>query len=185
MVTNEHTSCSRPFFNALYVIYFLLQLSVSSVFDILESLKDIIRFLRHDDLQTCDVRRQLGYSKVLQNVSFMILLIIEIFEILLESRSMIWSFFLNCLVFCFVIDISFVTLINLCITQHLNFRIWSPYLHQTLMINGSVIFFSGIHFFLILETIAEQWTLVWELWQEEAYYTSFFYLDLYTTFYIQ
>jgi len=35
--------------------------------DCLESLKDMIRFLRHDDLQTCDIRRQIGRSKVLQN----------------------------------------------------------------------------------------------------------------------
>ena len=33
-----------------------------------ESLKDLIRFLRRDDT-TCEIRRQLGYSEVLQNVS--------------------------------------------------------------------------------------------------------------------
>ena len=33
-----------------------------------ESLKDLIRFLRRDDT-TCEVRRQLGSSQVLQNVS--------------------------------------------------------------------------------------------------------------------
>ncbi|XP_067022608.1 protein timeless homolog [Acropora muricata] len=34
--------------------------------DCLESLKDLIRFLRRDDT-TCEIRRQLGYSEVLQN----------------------------------------------------------------------------------------------------------------------
>ena len=33
-----------------------------------ESLKDLVRFLRRDDT-TCEIRRQLGYSEVLQNVS--------------------------------------------------------------------------------------------------------------------
>lgn len=32
-----------------------------------ESLKDLVRFLRRDDT-TCEIRRQLGYSEVLQNV---------------------------------------------------------------------------------------------------------------------
>ncbi|XP_068743306.1 protein timeless homolog [Montipora capricornis] len=34
--------------------------------DCLESLKDLVRFLRRDDT-TCEIRRQLGYSEVLQN----------------------------------------------------------------------------------------------------------------------
>ena len=34
-----------------------------------ESLKDLVRFLRRDDT-TCEIRRQLGYSEVLQNVCF-------------------------------------------------------------------------------------------------------------------
>ena len=28
----------------------------------------MIRFLRHEDLQTCDIRRQMGHAKVLENV---------------------------------------------------------------------------------------------------------------------
>eukprot|EP00794_Sanderia_malayensis_P003457 gene3457-3953_t len=35
--------------------------------DCLESLKDMIRFLRHEDLQICNIRRQMGHAKVLQN----------------------------------------------------------------------------------------------------------------------
>ncbi|XP_020898617.1 protein timeless homolog [Exaiptasia diaphana] len=34
--------------------------------DCLESLKDLIKFLRRDD-STCEIRRQMGYSKILQN----------------------------------------------------------------------------------------------------------------------
>ena len=38
-----------------------------------ESLKDLVRFLRRDDT-TCEIRRQLGYSEVLQNVCLFLLI---------------------------------------------------------------------------------------------------------------
>ena len=41
--------------------------SVMAVVFFPESLKDLVRFLRRDDT-TCEIRRQLGYSEVLQNV---------------------------------------------------------------------------------------------------------------------
>ena len=59
-------------------------LSVMAVVFFAESLKDLVRFLRRDDT-TCEIRRQLGYSEVLQNVcSFLLnisfLVIITIFQ---------------------------------------------------------------------------------------------------------
>jgi len=36
--------------------------------DCLPSLKDLIRFLRHED-ESCNVRRQMGHSQLLQKVS--------------------------------------------------------------------------------------------------------------------
>ena len=42
-----------------------------------ESLKDFVRFLRRDDT-TCEIRRQLGYSEVLQNVGTVKIMLYEI-----------------------------------------------------------------------------------------------------------
>ena len=41
--------------------------------DCLESLKDLVRFLRKED-DSCDIRRQLGHSQVLQKVCFNLLI---------------------------------------------------------------------------------------------------------------